>query len=203
MIRNHTQNIVETFLIENHLILGTFLMGVVSLMLIISRTPLGSRWATRSVKYIQRKLPDSEEATRNQLIIDALATLEKEGDIRKGERGFKEIVDHLIDNPFPTGEHLQSGDEILKLERVRKGYKGVEADDRGVPKGIARHIHAVMVDNSRKIAGIVSEERNRKQSIKRDETKRKIRVENIIETFFITILAIIFTIGLILSILDI
>lgn len=201
MVWNHIQNVIEFVQTDTGLsILSSLLIATPSLLSIIGWILLGRRWLDIIADFIQKRIPRSRKAKRNQITISGLYSLEQTKELKEGDPGFEEVVGEIINESLPAGESISSDDNVVKLERVRSGYKGVDPKERGVPKGLRGHIHAVMGDNTRKIAGVEDEERDRRRQLERVERRRRGRMRSLIKRFLISILGLCLGSGILIEI---
>lgn len=198
---SHIQTVIEFVQTDTGLsILGVVLIAIPSALSIIGRILRGRRWLDIIASSLQNRIPRSREAKHNQIAIAGLRSLEQNKELKEGDPGFKEVIDELVDESLPGSESISSDDKVVKLERVRSGYKGVDPQQRGVAKGIARHIHAVLDDNTRKIAGVEGQERDRRRKLERMEKKRRGRMIFLIKRILLIIIGVVFVIGIVINI---
>ena len=152
--------------------------SIVAIIAIILQTTFGSKWLDKNAQRIGDRIHTPDIDQSKQFLIDGLRTLEakyKDGELRHSSSKSVILSNHLKENPFPSGESLRVEDEIIRLELVDAGFKGVDAGERDVSVGFPHHIHAVMRDGSRKIVGLPGEARERARIIEKEEKSRKRR----------------------------
>lgn len=170
-------------------IAGVILTGFSAVAYRFLGTNKGERWLNRVIDRATERFYTQDSYPAQESAIETLSILEsarEDGVLVKKDDGFDEALRLMRDIKPTVFNELESGGEIVKLERVDwTNYDSDELKERGVTPGSTHYVDAVMDDGSRKVVcsanKVTGKKANRVTDLRNNKERKRRRFRNRIE----------------------